>query len=287
MRLSRLLLLWLVVQAPDARAAGAKIGTDAETAKQRWSQQKSPTRGPAESIGTTSAGCLQGAQALPASGPGYDVFRTSRRRFFGHPDLVSFIKRLAKRAQKEHLGPLAVGDLSQPRGGPSPSGHKSHQTGLDVDIAYVHLAAKKTGRRGPAFREGLSAPAVVDLRTARLTPAWNARLGKLLQLTAMDPAVDRVFVHPAIKRELCATEHDAAWLARLRPWWAHHDHFHVRLACPAASSDCQAQDPLPPGNACDKTLDWWLRDEARAAKAQRTAASVAPVLPDRCAALLR
>ena len=43
---------------------------------------------------------------------------------------------LADAATKQGLGVLSIGDLGQARGGPAPSGHVSHQSGLDVDIWF-------------------------------------------------------------------------------------------------------------------------------------------------------
>src|SRR5262245_38981071 len=96
---------------------------------------KTPTRGPAHSIGGYSAGCIEGAVALPKRGSGFKVVHPERKRMFGHPLLVGLIRDVGKKVAKLHLT-LGVGDLAQPRGGPAPSGHASHQTGLDVDLQF-------------------------------------------------------------------------------------------------------------------------------------------------------
>ena len=106
-----------------------------------------PTTGPAMSIGSCSLGCLQGAAMLPASGRGYEVIRLQRNRRYGHPELIAFVKRLGKAARKAKAGLVVVGDLSQPRGGPTPTGHRSHQTGLDADICYAAPAGMRAGQR--------------------------------------------------------------------------------------------------------------------------------------------
>ena len=59
-------------------------------------------------------------------------------------------------------------------------------------------------------------------------------------------------------------ETHAPWLARVRPWWSHHDHFHVRLKCPGDSPLCQSQDPLPADAGCGAALAWWFSDDAQA-----------------------
>jgi penicillin-insensitive murein endopeptidase len=48
----------------------------------------------------------------------------------------------------------------------------------------------------------------------------------------------------------------------VRAYWGHNYHFHVRIACPAGETNCQAQEPVPPGDGCDKSLAWWFTDEA-------------------------
>ena len=55
-----------------------------------------------------------------------------------------------------------------------------------------------------------------------------------------------------------------AWLSKIRPWWGHNYHFHVRLRCPANDRACENQDPLPPGDGCDESLAWWFSDAERA-----------------------
>jgi penicillin-insensitive murein DD-endopeptidase len=242
-----------------------------------------PADGAPEPIGTYAAGCLRGGQALPPRGPGYEVVRLGRRRYFGHPELVTYVRRLGAKVRKARLERIVVGDLSQARGGPTPTGHRSHQTGLDVDIAFIGTPRPM----GAVERERYVAPPVVDLTRAQLTSAWSARIVQVLALAADDPAVDRVFVHPAIKQALCTSPRKSAWLRRVRPWWGHHDHFHVRLACPAGSQLCQRQDPLPDNDGCGEELAWWGSEDARKTRQQRAAAAAPPQLPAACDDVLR
>ena len=272
--------------APAAPEPAPKRGVVAK----QWQAQRLPTPGPALSIGTTSLGCLQGAATLPASGPGYEALRLGRNRRFGHPTLVAYVQRLGAAAKKAKLGLIVVGDLSQPRGGPTPSGHRSHQTGLDADIGYVTPAGVRAGRLSARIREHVSAVAVVDGKTHEKTPAWTEAIPKLLALAAGDPSVDRIFVDPGIKKMLCdGPLAKASWQARLRPWWNHHDHFHVRLKCPADSPLCVAQEP-PPDDGCGKSLAWWFSDDAaatRTKKKETEAAAPEPALPSACAGVLQ
>jgi penicillin-insensitive murein endopeptidase len=129
--------------------------------------------------------------------------------------------------------------------------------------------------------------ALVDLARMKLTRGYGPRVARLIAAAAASPLVERIFVNPVIKRALCdKAKGDRAWLHKVRPWYGHHDHFHVRLACPPDSPDCEAQPPLPPGDGCDQ-LDWWLkpqaaadRDKARQKYQARVGAS--PKLPPKC-----
>jgi penicillin-insensitive murein endopeptidase len=69
-------------------------------------------------------------------------------------------------------------------------------------------------------------------------------------------------VNAAIKQELCRADAKAPWLAKVRPWYGHHDHIHVRLACPADSPNCRKQPPVPGDDGCDpKSLAFWFSDK--------------------------
>jgi penicillin-insensitive murein endopeptidase len=105
-----------------------------------------------------------------------------------------------------------------------------------------------------------------------------------LRLATEDPRVDRIFVHPTIKAALCRMP-DRSWLHKIRPWYGHDEHFHVRLACPADSPDCTGQAPVPSGDGCDASLAWWLEPRPPAPAAP-TPAPPKPRLPAQCAALI-
>jgi penicillin-insensitive murein endopeptidase len=251
----------------------------------RWSRVTRPAPGPALVIGQPGAGCVRGAAALPLRGRGFTVVHPERHREFGHPSLVAFVRRLAAELRRKHLPPLFVGDLGQPRGGPTPTGHRSHQSGIDVDLWYAPPAMPLSPGQSPAPR----APSVVDLRTRKLLPAWTPAVARMLHIVAADAAVDRIFVHPQVKRALCRDQaRRGPWLRVLRPWWGHQDHFHVRLRCPQDSPDCVVPQPLPEGEDCDAKLDWWFSEDAAATVAKRKPPGEgAPALPEACEAVLR
>lgn len=237
----------------------------AQSDAQIWSKIDKPTASrTAQSIGKYTSGCLRGGESLPINGPGYQVMRLSRKRNFGHPDLVRFIEALGKSAQAERLGTLLIGDLGQPRGGPTVSGHKSHQTGLDVDIWY--LLSGEADKRVLSLneRESWGAPSVVNTLSDSVKPGeWSFTHEKILENAARMPEVDRIFVNAAIKKELCQRQSSHDWLQKIRPWFKHDDHFHVRLKCPAGDKYCEKQEPVPAGDGCGADLAWWFSYEAK------------------------
>jgi hypothetical protein len=108
-------------------------------AKEMFARKSTPFPGPPRSIGGYFAGCLAGAVPLPITGPTWQVMRLSRNRNWGNPQLVRFIERFGNNAKRVGWNGLLVGDMSQPRGGPMLSEHKSHQVGLDVDIWFTEM----------------------------------------------------------------------------------------------------------------------------------------------------
>lgn len=248
-----------------------------------WANVPGPTDGPPRSIGGTNAGCMAGAQALPTEGEGYVVMHLERRRYFGHPDLVDAIRSLGEKAT-ESLSVLHVGDLGMARGGPMPFGHRSHQSGLDADIWFdlspgLHTRADRLRSNVPAPSLLLSASKGLDYRM------WSDRHLQMLKTAASLPSVDRIFVNAHIKRELCdSARGDRAWLRKIRPWFHHDDHFHMRLACPPDSPACVRQDPIPAGDGCDASLDWWFRHEP--ATGAKKPSEPKPVMPAACRGVL-
>jgi penicillin-insensitive murein endopeptidase len=210
--------------------------------------------------------------------------RRYRRRYFGHPLLIHYVHALGVAAAQQGLGMLSIGDLGQARGGPMPSGHRSHQSGLDVDIWYWLPAP---GHLLPSEeRETVAAASMLTADGQGLEGrSWSSQQADLLRLAASFDAVARIFVHPHIKKTLCAQFPGAPWLQRLRPWWGHDDHFHVRLRCPVGEMACQDQDAPPTGDGCGEELAWWFTEEARQPPPRVDVVKVP--LPAACEALLR
>ncbi len=221
----------------------------------------------ARAIGSYAKGCLAGGASLPANGPTWQVMKLSRNRAWGHPDLIDYLKDLAADAPKVGWNGLLVGDLAQPRGGPMLFGHSSHQIGLDADIWLREMPNRRLTaeeREEIPFISMLKGPLDVKGADRSVDPAkWTDTHARLIRRAASDARVARIFVNPTIKKALCEFEksRDRAWLRKVRPWWGHHYHFHVRLSCPSGSAGCKNQDPPPPGDGCGSHLAYWLSDE--------------------------
>jgi len=233
-----------------------------DAAELLFGREATPAPGPPEAIGTYERGCLEGAAALPADGPNWQVMRPSRNRAWGHPMLIALIERLAQKLPAKAGWPgLLVGDIAQPRGGPMLTGHGSHQIGLDADIWLTPMPPR---RLSAVERDEISAMDVVAADRMDIdTATWTPQHRRLLEAVAREPGLARIFVNAAIKRALCReAEPDRAWMAKIRPWWGHNYHFHIRLSCPSGDALCRAQTPPPPGDGCGKELDWWFTEEA-------------------------
>ena len=166
-------------------------------------------------------------------------------------ELVAMIRRAAAEVARRHPGGvLGVCDLSAARGG-FVAGHRSHQSGRDVDLQFYALDAAgrslvpdatlaRFDRRGEA--RGASHPRWQAIPLRRLD---TARTWALVRAMLADPrvVVQHVFVSWSIRRLLLARarlEDDTGEVYRRaarvlrRPTGGrlHNDHLHVRIACP-------------------------------------------------------
>lgn len=239
-------------------------------ARQLFGKMKAPAQLPPQAIGFYSKGCVAGAMELPVTGPHsaangggplWQAMRLSRNRNYGHPELLSFIGDFAEKVpQVSGWSGILVGDMSQPRGGPMLTGHASHQIGLDVDIWLTPGAPRPLSRQES---ENISATMMVRKDRRDIDPAnWRPDHWRVIRAAAQDPRVERVLVNAAIKKALCRdAQGDRSWLAKVRPYWGHDYHMHVRLSCPAGSPQCRPQAAPPQGDGCGSELAWWFSDE--------------------------
>ena len=240
-----------------------------------------PSDGQAQSFGTYARGCAGGMVELPETGPTWQAMRLSRNRNWGHPETVDFLEDLSRYAASQPgWAGLYIGDIGQPRGGPMLTGHASHQIGLDADIWMLPPKRLDLSR---AERESISSISVKSADQRRVSANWTPEHAAILRAAASDPRVDRIFVTAPAKIALCqnATPADTPWLQKIRPYWSHDYHFHVRLKCPPGSNGCQTQRPSVAelsngGNGCDESLTWWVTDALNPPKPSATPAKPAP-----------
>ena len=246
-----------------ARKAPSKVAKPKPTpAKELFGAATAPAPLASRSIGFYAKGCLAGASALPVDGPAWQAMRLSRNRNWGHPDLVALVEKLAVEAKAHDGWPgLLVGDLSQPRGGPMLTGHASHQVGLDADVWFTPMPDRTLTHKE---REDLSATSMLADDNVSVNPTvWTEAHVRLLKRAAGYEAVERVLVHPAIKKAVCdasKAEKDRDWLSKIRPYWGHYYHFHIRMACPKGSTSCAGQPSVDDDNdGCGAELARWLK----------------------------
>ncbi len=229
----------------------------AQTAQALFSAKATPSSHAPHPVGSNARGCLAGGVQLPESGATWQAMRLSRNHYWGHPDTLAFVERLGRQAVALGWSGLYVGDIGQARGGPVP-GHASHQIGLDVDIWMLPPTRLDLSR---AERERLSSISVKAANERDVNANWTPIHHALLEAAARDPAVERIFVTAPAKLRMCADApgQNRPWLAKIRPWWSHDTHFHVRLNCPAGAAGCVRPDPLPAGDGCADAI-WWVTD---------------------------
>src|SRR5262245_43464170 len=247
--------LLLVLSGVAAREASAE-----ELAKNLFGAEKLPAVSAPRSYGFYSKGCFAGGVAIPTDGPTWQAMRLSRNRRWGHPAMIRLIEKLSRDAAADGWPGLLIGDISQPRGGPMLTGHASHQIGLDADIWLTPMPDR---RLSPEERETMSAVSMIKAHGLTVDDSvWTPAHARLLKRAASYPEVERILVHPGIKKKLCETvTGDRSWLRKIRPFWGHNYHFHMRIGCQPGSIGCKEQSAVPAGDGCDKSLAWWFTEE--------------------------
>ncbi|MBN2722477.1 MAG: penicillin-insensitive murein endopeptidase [Deltaproteobacteria bacterium] len=200
-------------------------------------------------IGSPWNGALHKGRKIPVRGKGYMVLpRTIKRgHYYGTSALINLIRDTASRISKSYPGSkLTVGDLSRSTGGFAP-GHRSHQSGRDVDLGFYILSTKHHYRvikdNFPRFNN--IARGVGPYKNLILDLERNWELVELL--TKHPSNVIMIIVSKEIKSLLLnyaqAVARPPATIAKAKrlmvyaPW--HEDHFHVRIGCPPGQKWCR------------------------------------------------
>ena len=140
------------------------------------------------------------------NGPSWQVMRLSRNRNWGHPELVKFLERFAKKVPQVGWPGLLVGDMAQARGGPMLTGHASHQLGLDADIWLTPMPNRELSR---LEREEMSAIDMVRPDKRDIDPiVWTPAHTALIRAAALEPRSNASWSMPRSRRR-CAGKRPA------------------------------------------------------------------------------
>lgn len=211
----------------------------------------------AESFGKYTDGYIFESVALKKNAHGIQTMRPTMAKFYGHNKLRDFIYELGKKSIDSGNGQLLIGDLSHRDGGLL-LGHASHQNGLDVDIWFYRPADTVTNLADNQ-RDSSKFPHFLNPATNEFYPnMWNQKLDNVLKIAASDSRVAKIFVNAGVKRRLCHIFPGEKFLSKIRPWYRHHEHFHVRLNCPKNSPHCESQPEIKALDCSGQNLDWWF-----------------------------
>ena len=243
------------VDEPTQVSLSTQNVNDTRVAKFLFGAQPTGSPQAPEPLGGYARGCQAGAAQLPETGPTWQAMRLSRNRNWAQPQTVDFIQDLSRfAATQPGWEGLYIGDISQPRGGPMLTGHSSHQTGLDADI---WLLPPKRLDLTVQERESISSVTMQRASGAYTNSSWTPAHEAIVRAAASDPRTARIFIFPGAKVAMCnSATGDRSWLSKVRPWWGHHYHFHVRLNCPAGAPGCDDQSPPPAGDGCEEAQGW-------------------------------
>ncbi len=166
---------------------------------------------------------------------------------WGTNETVRALKAAIAEVRRKHRGvhDLVIGDISRKDGG-FLAPHKSHQSGLDVDIGFYFKGQKKHGPRSfpDATRVALDLEATWDLVLALVGPSEDASnveymfIGYPVQKKLYDYAREKgvpesklawIFQYPRGSRAMRG-------LVRHEP--GHTNHIHIRFKCPSGDVAC-------------------------------------------------
>jgi LysM repeat protein len=198
-----------------------------------------------QSVGRPQHGKLVTAARLPADG---SYVRRRPERAYGAQHVIDHVRRAIANVRAGHPGlhRLAVGDISAQRGG-AISGHRSHQSGRDVDLGLYfervpagypkEFVRAKDGRLDAAATWAL----VYELYQASKLPGGPERV--FLDYEVQGQLHAHAKAHGVSKRVLRAVfQYPSGKWTRERfvaheP--KHDDHLHVRFGCPPRDTTCK------------------------------------------------
>ncbi len=198
-----------------------------------------------QSIGKPNHGRLEGGVQLPKDGAYY---RRHPNRSFGATHVVELTRAAIAEVRRKHprVHKLAIGDISDADGGRL-SGHRSHQSGRDIDIGLYFVRAPKSY---PKRFVGADEAPLHLAATWTLVHAFYRQRGRgggpvaiFLDYDLQKRLVEYGRKHGVEKRVLRDMfqypngRRSRTGFVRHEP--GHHDHLHVRYGCPPRDRACR------------------------------------------------
>jgi len=194
---------------------------------------------PSESIGRPSDGRLVNGEKMPA-GPGYSY--GSRPNVYAANDTVTLLIQGFGQFRKKHPdAPLIiVGNMSRPDGGRLPP-HKSHQSGRDVDLGYLHkvkfqpvtnMLTTDEGNLDPKLTWALLETFLATNRVKAIFIDYKIQKALHEYLTKKKYSkrkLEKLFQYPRGRGAEALIKHVKG----------HHHHIHLRFTCPRTDSRCE------------------------------------------------
>ncbi len=198
-----------------------------------------------QSVGKPHRGKLVSGSQVPA-GKGYHLRRSARA--WGTDHAIAYTLGAIETTRRRHpkLHRLAIGDLSRQDGGALP-GHRSHQSGRDVDLGLYYR------KRPPEYPREFAPGSARNLHVAA---TWTL-VEVLLASRSAAGGVEHIFLDYELQRVLYEWAKDHGVTAKelaevfqypqgkdkggtvIQHVPAHHDHLHVRFKCPTGDRGCQ------------------------------------------------
>ncbi len=159
---------------------------------------------------------------------------------YGTTQMADTILSIGNWAKEFNRQPVWVGDISK-KGGGKLAQHKTHQRGLDADVAYLVYQHQLSGHRSDKFND-------------RFTEQFGLKgqLGNnfdiesnysLFEKLFHEPTTFKIFVGCGIYDALEAYDKKkpSSIMKHIFAEKGHEDHFHIRLKCPKEATDCSEQ----------------------------------------------
>lgn len=185
--------------------------------------------GPSRSLGPATDGALENGCKMPGSGPGWVQVN---RNAWGTDQVVALLQMAAGQLARQYPGSvLVVGALSAETGG-FLRPHKSHQSGRDVDLGYLHLTPgpRRFQKTDSGSLDGERTWALIETllytgQVAMIFMDYELQASLYQDLLAVGWSEDElapIFQYPA-------PPHTPRGIIRHSA--GHADHFHVRFRC--------------------------------------------------------